>query len=89
MIHCVQALHQHEVHQATMFSPDAKMARRQSAAKAQLPHVFDALRASFGQSGPCVRPYDLVSASSIPLYTVPFGCAMRFEHFVVVYLQTL
>lgn len=64
----LQALHKHEVHQAAMFSPNAKIARRQSAANAQLPHAFDALRASFGPSGPCVKPYDVVSNSTPALY---------------------
>lgn len=74
----LQALHKHEVHQAAMFSPNAKIARRQSAANAQLPHAFDALRASFGPSGPCVRPYDVVSSSTPALYTpnfLPSFCA--------------
>ena len=65
----LQALHKHEVHTAALCSPDAKLARRQSAAAAQLPLVFDALRALFGSSGPCVRPYDLVSASNPASHT--------------------
>lgn len=52
------------------------MARRQSAAAAQLPHAFDALRASFGFSGPCVKPYDMVGTSvSTPHLTAKALCA--------------
>lgn len=57
----MQALQEQQAVREVMSSSEAKAARRNSAASAMLPRVFDTLRAMYGATGPAVKRYDEVS----------------------------
>ena len=84
-----QAVTEQQAQREVMFSAGAKAARRNSAAAAMLPRVFDTLRAYYGAAGPAVKPYEEVRTQNsafrehvmvwVTTSSLPFHCLVQLE----------
>lgn len=61
----VQTLQEQQAKREVLSSSDAKAARRNSAASAMLPRIFDTLRAMYGAAGPATKLYDEVRCTRL------------------------